>query len=123
MQESMMIADVGGIVNVSGSRIATPFAPPNPGSTPMMTASTMPTIIKSRLNGERTTTKPWNRAFNSANELSSSRTLARGPRDDGFSVSEERERVPDAFVERHLEPDLEQHEDRRAREHAYEHAS
>ena len=32
-----MIAEVGGIVNVSGSRIAMPFAPPRPGSTPMMT--------------------------------------------------------------------------------------
>src|SRR5215475_8301742 len=37
MQESMMMADVGGMVNVSGNRIATPLAPPNPGSTPMMT--------------------------------------------------------------------------------------
>ena len=41
----MMIAEVGGIVNVSGSRIATPFAPPRPGSTPMMTPSMMPTTM------------------------------------------------------------------------------
>ena len=38
MHDSMMIAEVGGIVNVSGSRIATPLAPPRPGSTPMMHA-------------------------------------------------------------------------------------
>ena len=39
----MMIAEVGDIEKVSGSRIATPLAPPRPGSTPMMTPSTMPT--------------------------------------------------------------------------------
>ncbi len=53
-----MIAEVGGIVNVSGSSIATPLAPPRPGSTPMITPSTMPTIISSRLNGVTTTAKP-----------------------------------------------------------------
>ena len=57
-----MIAEVGGMVNVSGSRIATPFAPPRPGSTPMMTPSTMPIIISRTLNGVRATAKPWNSA-------------------------------------------------------------
>ena len=33
-----MIAEVGDIEKVSGSRIATPLAPPSPGSTPMMHA-------------------------------------------------------------------------------------
>ena len=28
-----MIAEVGGIVNVSGNKMATPLAPPKPGST------------------------------------------------------------------------------------------
>src|ERR671912_1765115 len=46
-----MIADVGGIVNVSGSRIATPLAPPRPGSTPMTVPSVMPTTAMNRLNG------------------------------------------------------------------------
>ncbi len=46
-----MIADVGDMLNVNGSRIATPLAPPRPGSTPMMTPSTMPTIISRMLNG------------------------------------------------------------------------
>ena len=41
----MMIADVGFIENVSGSRIATPFAPPSPGSTPINTPSVMPTTM------------------------------------------------------------------------------
>ncbi len=65
MHESMMIAEVGGIVNVSGSRMATPLAPPRPGSTPMMTPSTMPIIISIRLNGVSTTAKPSNRALSS----------------------------------------------------------
>ena len=54
-----MIAEVGGIENVSGSRIATPLAPPRPGSTPMTTPSRMPTIITPMLNGSRTVAKPF----------------------------------------------------------------
>src|SRR5262249_25854970 len=42
MHDSRMIADVGDMVKVSGSRIATPLAPPSPGSTPMITPNTMP---------------------------------------------------------------------------------
>ncbi len=44
-----MMADVGGIVKVSGSRIATPLAPPSPGSTPIMTPSTIPMNINAKL--------------------------------------------------------------------------
>jgi hypothetical protein len=58
MHDSMMIAEVGDIENVSGSRIATPFAPPSPGSTPMITPSRIPITITSRLNGWRTVAKP-----------------------------------------------------------------
>src|SRR5262245_56218366 len=58
MQESMMMADVGGMVNVSGSRMATPLAPPSPGSTPMMTPSRMPTSINATLYQESATLKP-----------------------------------------------------------------
>ena len=53
-----MIAEVGGMLNVSGNRIATPFAPPSPGSTPITTPSTMPTIITMMLNGCSATAKP-----------------------------------------------------------------
>ena len=53
-----MIAEVGDMPKVSGSRIATPLAPPRPGSTPMMTPSRMPMTISSRLNGCSTTAKP-----------------------------------------------------------------
>src|SRR6187549_961021 len=58
MHDSMMMAEVGGIVKVSGSRIATPFAPPRPGSTPMITPSRMPTSIKARLYQDNATLKP-----------------------------------------------------------------
>src|SRR5262245_51761026 len=58
MHESMMIAEVGDMLNVSGSRMATPLAPPSPGSTPTMTPSTMPTTISIKLNGCTTTAKP-----------------------------------------------------------------
>ena len=46
-----MIAEVGGIVKVTGSRMATPLAPPNPGSTPMIVPRRMPTTAINRLNG------------------------------------------------------------------------
>ena len=39
------MADVGSIVKVSGSRIATPLGPPRPGSTPTKMPSVSPTII------------------------------------------------------------------------------
>jgi hypothetical protein len=58
MHDSMMIAEVGDIENVSGKRIATPLAPPSPGSTPMSTPSTMPSSITPMLNGCSATAKP-----------------------------------------------------------------
>ena len=46
---SRMIAEVGGIEKVSGRRIATPFAPPSPGRTPMMVPSVTPITARPRL--------------------------------------------------------------------------
>src|SRR3990172_6081606 len=46
---SRMMADVGGMVKVSGSRMATPLAPPRPGSTPITVPSAMPTTATIRL--------------------------------------------------------------------------
>src|SRR5215468_9568096 len=60
MHDSMMMADVGGMANVSGSRMATPLAPPSPGNTPMMTPNRMPTIIKATLYQLSATAKPPN---------------------------------------------------------------
>src|SRR3954465_5662964 len=63
MQERRMIAEVVppgdcAIEKVSGSRMATPFAPPRPGSTPMITPSTMPVSISTRFIGVSATLKP-----------------------------------------------------------------
>ncbi len=54
----MTMAAVGSIVNVSGSRIATPFGPPRPGSTPTKMPSVRPTIINPRIFQVRSTLKP-----------------------------------------------------------------
>src|SRR3954462_12700001 len=58
MQDSITIAEVGSIVKVSGSRIATPLGPPRPGSTPTKMPSTRPTIIKSSVFHVSRTAKP-----------------------------------------------------------------
>src|SRR4029434_1322106 len=46
MHDSMTMAEVGSIVNVSGSRIETPFGTPRPGNPPTKMPSTRPTIIR-----------------------------------------------------------------------------
>jgi len=48
-----MIAEVGGIVKVTGKRIATPLAPPKPGRTPMIVPRKIPSTATDRLNGVR----------------------------------------------------------------------
>src|SRR5438445_113297 len=58
MQDSITMAEVGSIVKVSGSRIATPFGPPSPGSTPTKMPSTSPTIIRASVFQVSRTTKP-----------------------------------------------------------------
>src|ERR1043166_6191105 len=61
MHDSITIADVGSIVKVSGSRIATPFGPPSPGSTPTKIPSTRPTIISASVFHVIRTAKPGRR--------------------------------------------------------------
>src|SRR5688572_1653355 len=63
MQDSRMIAEVAppgvcAMPKVSGSRMATPFAPPRPGSTPMITPRITPTNISARFVGESATLNP-----------------------------------------------------------------
>ena len=58
MQDSITIAEVGSMVKVSGSRIATPFGPPSPGSTPTKMPSTSPTIISASVFHVSRTAKP-----------------------------------------------------------------
>src|ERR1700704_5389122 len=57
MHESITIAEVGSMVKVSGRRIATPFGPPRPGSTPTKMPSTSPTIIRDSV---LTVSRTWN---------------------------------------------------------------
>src|ERR1700752_1493935 len=109
MQESRMIAEVAppgccAIEKVSGSRIATPLAPPSPGSTPMITPSTIPANISIRLNHERATAKPPIRALIS----SISRALCEP---DG--------RFERALGQRNLEPHLEHEEEDHHHAHAH----
>src|ERR1035438_10215749 len=71
MQDSITIAEVGSIVKVSGSRIATPFGPPSPGSTPTKMPSTRPTIINASVFHVIRTAKPCsNRPKASIRDLS-----------------------------------------------------
>ena len=51
-------AGVCAMPKVSGSRIATPFAPPRPGSTPMITPRITPVNISATLVGVSATPKP-----------------------------------------------------------------
>src|ERR1700751_3586107 len=66
MQDSITIAEVGSIVKVNGSRIATPFGPPSPGSTPTKMSSTSPTIIRTSVFQVSRTAKPWTRRPNAS---------------------------------------------------------
>src|SRR3546814_5479571 len=58
MQDSMMIAEVGDMLKVSGNRMATPLAPPSPGSTPMSTPSVIPMNMYRQFMGSARTPKP-----------------------------------------------------------------
>src|SRR5436190_11712620 len=58
MHDSITIAEVGSMVKVSGSRIATPLGPPRPGSTPTKMPSTSPRIIKVMIFQVMRTAKP-----------------------------------------------------------------
>src|SRR5215469_12420588 len=58
MHDSITMAEVGSMVKVSGNRIATPFGPPSPGSTPTKMPSTSPTIISDSVFQVSSTAKP-----------------------------------------------------------------
>src|ERR1700692_242493 len=58
MHTSITMAEVGSMVKVSGSRLATPFGPPRPGSTPTKMPSTRPTIIRASVFHVIRTAKP-----------------------------------------------------------------
>src|SRR5882762_2479044 len=58
IEDSITMAEVGSMVKVSGSRIATPLGPPSPGSTPTKMPSTRPTIISASVFHVSRTAKP-----------------------------------------------------------------
>src|SRR5215218_9314702 len=108
MHDSRMMAEVVppgccDMENVSGSRIATPLAPPSPGSTPMMTPRMMPANISAMLNHVRATAKP------PSSELISVMT----------PLLEAQQGFDRSLGKRDLEPDLEHEEehDHRADRH------
>src|SRR5690606_13252229 len=110
MHESRMMAvvcpsGVWAIEKVSGSRMATPFAPPRPGSTPMMTPRIPPMHTNSRLCQGSATAQPWN---------SDSSSCTRPP-----SVQAE-PGLDRALGQRHEEPALEDEEEHHAVAHGDE---
>src|SRR5260370_3213063 len=71
MEDSITMAEVGSMVNVSGSRIATSVGPPSPGSTPTKMPSTRPTIIRASVFHVSSTANPCtNRPKASIEDLS-----------------------------------------------------
>src|SRR3954468_15944876 len=102
MQESRMMAEVAppgvcAMLKVRGSRMATPLAPPRPGSTPMITPRITPVNISSRLVNESATAKPCARAWISATSVQPEESF------DG------------TLGQRHQEPALEDQEQRHRR--------
>src|SRR5260221_5834753 len=73
MHESITIAEVGSIVNVSGSRMATPFGPPNPGSTPTKMPSMRPTIMGVSVFHVSSTAKPCMRSVSASTSATEER--------------------------------------------------
>src|SRR5882672_5607385 len=66
MHDSITIAEVGSIVNVRGNRIATPFGPPNPGSTPTKMPSSRPTSISANVFHVSRTANPCTRSVSAS---------------------------------------------------------
>jgi hypothetical protein len=49
MHDSRIMPDVCGMTKVTGSRMATPLAPPRPGNTPMIVPRIIPAVAIIRL--------------------------------------------------------------------------
>src|SRR5688572_10079028 len=106
MHESRMMAEVAppgvcAMPKVSGRRMATPLAPPSPGSTPMITPSTTPVNISTTLVGVSATPKPCISDWISSKSVQPEHRFHR------------------SLGQRHLEPDLEDHIERHDGEDAH----
>src|SRR6266480_3822466 len=113
----MMIAEVGDIENVSGSRIATPFAPPNPGRTPISTPSRMPTSMKTRFFQVSATANPPIRLLTSSSTGNPLAFFQVARMRRALAVATDESSIPQhpldrPLGQRHKEPDLEQQEQR-----------
>src|SRR3989304_2461364 len=60
------MAEVGGMLKVTGMRMATPFAPPRPGKTPTMVPTKSPATNTRMLNGVRAIPRPATRLYNAS---------------------------------------------------------
>src|ERR671912_1536807 len=101
MHDSRMIAEVAppgdcAMPNVSGSRMATPLAPPSPGSTPMITPRITPVNISAVFFHVSTTPKPCIRSWISS-----------------IALSQPQQPLERPLGQRHLEPFLEDDEEHR----------
>src|SRR6266576_121499 len=119
MHESRMIAEVVppgccAIENVRGSRMATPFAPPKPGSTPMMMPRTTPTNISSRLSGDSATPNPCISALTSSTQPPLGARAAAGRVRRHGALVEPQRGLERPFGKRHREPYFEDQEKRDA---------
>src|SRR5688572_30000650 len=101
MHDSRMMADVAppgdcAMPKVRGSRMATPLAPPRPGSTPMITPRITPVNISAVFFHVSTTPKPCIRSWISSIALAQPQQVLQRP-----------------LGQRHLEPLLEDHVEHR----------
>src|SRR5207237_1061759 len=95
MHESITMADVGSIVKVRGNRIATPFGPPRPGSTPTKMPSTSPTIINANVFQVSRTPKPCMSSPKASMESISKQGFERPLRHDDVECDIERDEHDD----------------------------
>src|SRR5882757_10554498 len=95
MHDSSTIAEVGSMLKVSGSRIATPFGPPRPGSTPTKMPSTSPTIINEMVFHVIRTAKPCSKSVNASMILESKQGFKRPLRHDDVKRDFERDEHSD----------------------------
>ena len=85
MAAIMMIPDVGGIIVVTGSRIAIPAEGPIPGSTPIIVPMRHPTNAQKRFVAEKAVAKPCIRK--SKENPIAARYFSRNPMGKGSSRS------------------------------------
>src|SRR5437867_4504325 len=97
-----MMAEVGAMEKVRGRRMATPFAPPSPGSTPMIVPRVTPITASPRLYGWSATWNPRRRFSKpiSVPEPGFDRTLGHGHEEPHLEDEEDADREDHADAHR-----------------------